>query len=104
MWQLDSQEGIRLHSGEISTICNIRDPVGAAMIASRSFSVKTKRHWRKLAWTEVRDVLRTAFSEWHTLPDSVLTDNELCLAGSGIASFVPVSQQISHTSSAITAR
>lgn len=81
MWQLDSQEGIRLHSDEISTICNIRDPVGAAMIASRSFSVKTKRHWRKLTWTEVRDVLRTAFTEWHTLPDSVLTDNELCLAG-----------------------
>jgi transposase InsO family protein len=81
MWQLDSQEGIRLHSGEIATVCNVRDPVGAAMIASRAFSVKTKRRWRKLDWTEVREVLRSAFTEWQTMPDSVLTDNELGLAG-----------------------
>lgn len=87
MWQLDSQEGIQLHSGEVSTICSIRDPVGAAMIASRSFSVKTKHHWRKLTWTEVRDVLRVAFAEWHTLPDSVLTDNEMCHAGAPQAPF-----------------
>ena len=51
------------------------------MIASRAFSVKTERHWRKLEWTEVRDVLRGGFSEWQTLPDSVQTDNELGLAG-----------------------
>jgi len=36
VWQLDSQEGIRLHNGEIATVCNIRDPVGAAMIAKRN--------------------------------------------------------------------
>lgn len=82
VWQLDNQEGIRLRNGEIATICNIRDPVGAAMIASRAFAVQTKRHWRKLEWTEVRDVLREAFSEWRTLPDEVRTDNELGLAGS----------------------
>ena len=81
MWQLDGQEGIRLHSGEIATICNVRDPVGAAMVASRAFSVKTKHRWRKLDWTEVRGVLRSAFTEWQTMPDSVLTDNELGLAG-----------------------
>lgn len=81
LWQLDSQEGIRLHDGEIATICNIRDPVGAAMIASQAFAVKTPRHWRKLTWSEVRAVLRAAFSEWHTLPDGVQTDNELALAG-----------------------
>lgn len=81
MWQLDSQEGIELRNGEIATICNIRDPVGAAMIASQSFSVKTEAHWRKLEWSEVRQVLREAFSEWHTLPDGVQTDNELGLAG-----------------------
>jgi len=81
MWQLDSQEGIPLGNGDIATICNIRDPVGAAMIASRAFSVKTKHHWRKLAWTEVRGVLRDAFTEWQTLPDEVQTDNELALAG-----------------------
>jgi hypothetical protein len=87
VWQLDSQEGIRLHSGEIATLCNIRDPVGAAMIASRAFLVQTPHHWRKLAWTEVRDVLRSAFCEWQTLPDSVLTDNELGLAGGPNAPF-----------------
>jgi transposase InsO family protein len=81
VWQLDSQEGIRLHDGEIATVCNIRDPFGAAMIASRAFPVKTELHWRKLEWTEVRGVLRGGFTEWQTLPDSVQTDNELGLAG-----------------------
>lgn len=81
IWQLDNQESIRLADGEIATICNIRDPFGAAMIASRAFSVKTRHHWRKLEWTETREVLREGFSEWHTLPDAVMTDNELGLAG-----------------------
>lgn len=53
----------------------------AAVIASRAFSVKTKHHWRKLKWTEVRGVLREAFIEWQTLPDGVQTGNELGLAG-----------------------
>jgi transposase InsO family protein len=81
IWQLDSQEGIYLHNEEIATVCNIRDPIGAAMIASQAFSVKTEQHWRKLQWTEVRDVLRTGFTEWQTLPDCVQSDNELGLAG-----------------------
>jgi hypothetical protein len=80
-WQLDSQEGIYLTNQEVATICNIRDPVGGAMIASRAFSVGTERRWRKLEWTEVREVLRGAFAEWQTLPDAVQTDNELGLAG-----------------------
>lgn len=81
VWQLDSQEGIVLANGDIATICNIRDPVGAAMIASRAFSVPTEKRWRKLTWTEVREVLRQGFTEWRTLPDEVRTDNELGLAG-----------------------
>lgn len=81
IWQLDNQEGIRLQDGDIVTICNIRDPVGAAMIASRAFEVKTTRHWRKLTWKEVRQVLRDGFTDWQTLPDCILTDNELALAG-----------------------
>jgi hypothetical protein len=81
-WQLDSQEGIRLGNGELTTICNLRDPVGAAMLASQVFVVQTARHWRKLDWTEVRGVLRQGFTEWQTLPGSVQTDNELGLAGS----------------------
>ena len=51
------------------------------MIASQAFSVKTKLHWRKLTWEEVRQVLRAGFTEWHTLPDSILTDNEMGLGG-----------------------
>lgn len=81
VWQLDSQEKIFLRNGEIATICNIRDPFGAAMIASRAFEVRTQLACRKLKWTEVRQVLRGAFTEWRTLPDCVQTDNELGLAG-----------------------
>lgn len=81
VWQVDHQEGHSLGDGTIATVCNIRDPFGAAMIASQGFSVKTRLHWRKLTWEEVRQVLRTAFAEWQTLPDSVLTDNEMGLGG-----------------------
>ena len=87
VWQLDSQEGIYLHNEEIATVCNIRDPVGAAMIASQAFSVKTEQNWRKLKWTEVRSVLRGGFTEWQTLPDCVLSDNEPVLAGGSNDSF-----------------
>lgn len=80
-WQLDNQERIRLGNGQVATICSIRDPVAGAMIASRSFSVGTKQHWRKLAWTEVQDVLRSAFAEWQTMPVEIQTDNELAFAG-----------------------
>lgn len=81
VWQVDHQEGHRLGDESIATVCNIRDPYGAAMIASQAFSVKTKLHWRKLTWEEVRQVLRTGFTEWQTLPDSILTDNEMGLGG-----------------------
>lgn len=81
VWQLDHQEGHLLGDDNIATICNIRDPFGAAMLASRAFAVKTAKHWRKLTWEEVRQVLRLAFIEWRTLPERVQTDNELGLAG-----------------------
>lgn len=87
VWQLDSQEKIELRNGEIATICNIRDPYGAAIITSQAFSVKTEKRWRKLKWEEVRQVLRIGFTEWGTLPDSVLNDNELGLAGAPTVSF-----------------
>jgi transposase len=80
-WQVDHQEGQRLLDGSIATVCNIRDPYGAAMIASQAFSVKTEQRWRKLTWEEVRQVLRAGFTEWQTLPDSILTDNEMGLGG-----------------------
>jgi len=81
VWQVDHQEGHRLGNGSIATVCNIRDPYGAAMIASQAFEVKTEKRWRKLTWQEVRQVLRTGFCEWQTLPDSIQTDNELGLGG-----------------------
>lgn len=81
VWQLDHQEGHQLENGEIATVCSIRDPYGAAVIASQAFSVKTEHRWRKLTWEEVRGVLRNAFAEWGTLPDSVMTDNEMSLGG-----------------------
>lgn len=81
VWQVDSQEKIVLNNGEIATLCNIRDPVGAAMIASRGFSVKQGKCWRKLEWKEVRGVIRQGMTEWGTMPDIVQTDNELRLAG-----------------------
>jgi len=87
VWQLDVQEGVRLADGCIASICNVRDPVGAAMIASWAVAVQTAQHWRKLTWQEHRQVLRSAFAEWQTLPDAVQTDNELGIAGSAADPF-----------------
>lgn len=81
VWQVDHQEGHRLLDGIIATVRNIRDPYGVAMIASQAFSIKTKQRWRKLTWQEVRQVLRAGFAQWQTLPDSVLTNNEIGLGG-----------------------
>ncbi len=81
VWQVDHQEGICLGDGSIATVCNIRDPYGAAMIASRPFEVTTEKRWRKLTWEEVRQVLRLGFTLWKTLPDSVQNDNEMSLGG-----------------------
>lgn len=82
IWQVDHQEGIRLATGEVATICNIREPFAAAMIASQAFIVTTAKHWRKLTIGEVQSTLRHAFAEWQTLPQVVQTDNEPGLAGS----------------------
>jgi transposase len=81
VWQLDSQENIRLLDGEVANICSIRDPFGAAMIVSRAFSVQRGKVWRKLTWEEVRQVLREGFTQWQSLPESVWTDHEHALAG-----------------------
>lgn len=82
IWQLDHQENYRLSDSTVVTVCNVRDPFGGAIIASCAFAVQTAKHWRKLTWQEVQQVLRKGFTEWGTLPDIVMTDNELSLAGS----------------------
>jgi hypothetical protein len=81
-WQLDMQESIPLQDDQVATICSIRDPLGAAILASEAFDVTSGQRGRKLSWQEVRAVIRSAFTRWQTLPDSVQTDNEVCLAGS----------------------
>jgi len=80
-WQLDMQEAIPLANGCVATICSVRDVVGAAILASQAFDVTTARHYRKLRWQEIRQVIRSAAACWETLPDALQTDNEVCLAG-----------------------
>jgi len=80
-WQLDCQEAIRLADAHRASICTIRDPVGAAILASQAFDVTGGARGRRLSWTEVRSVIRSAFVRWETLPDALQTDNEVCLAG-----------------------
>lgn len=81
VWQLDNQEGTELADGQVATICSVRDPVGAAMVASQAFCVNTAKRWRKLTVSEIRQVLRHAFMEWGTLPKAIQTDNESRFVG-----------------------
>jgi hypothetical protein len=81
VWQLDSQEATRLADGAIASTGTICDEASGAFIASRAFDVTTAQHYRKLSVAEIRQTLRTAFSAWQTLPDTLLTDNELRLGG-----------------------
>jgi len=80
-WQLDFQEAIPLAEEHRASICSIRDPVGAVIVTSRAFDVTAGCRGRRLSWQEVRGVLRGAFAQWQTLPDSLQTDNEVCLGG-----------------------
>ncbi len=81
MWQLDIQESIRLHDGQLASVCNVCDPVSGAIIASMAFDVTKPSYWRKLECAEVQRVLRDAFMRWKGLPDGVQTDNAHRLAG-----------------------
>jgi transposase len=87
VWQMDCQEGIALANGDIAIIGNIRDPYGAAPIASRAYSGKGTKRSRKLTFAEYRALLRVGFTEWETLPDEVGTDNELRFIGNPSSDF-----------------
>lgn len=80
-WQLDCQEAIPLTDDHRASICTLRDPVGAAILASQAFDVTGGARGRRLSWEEVRGVIRSAFARWETLPDTLQTDNEACLGG-----------------------
>jgi len=64
-----------------ASICTLRDPVGAAILVSQAFDVTGGTRGRRLSWQEVRGVIRSAFARWDTLPDTLQTDNEVCLGG-----------------------
>jgi transposase-like protein len=80
-WQLDCQEAIPLADDHRASICTMRDPVGAAILAAQAFDVTSGARGRRLSWQEVRSVIRSAFARWETLPDALQTDNEACLGG-----------------------
>jgi len=80
-WQLDFQEAILLADGQRASICTIRDPLGAAILASRVLNVTGGERGRRWSWEEARDLLRATFTRWETLPDALQTDNEACLGG-----------------------
>jgi transposase-like protein len=80
-WQLDCQEALPLADDHRASICTLRDPIGAAILVSQAFDVSTSSRGRRLTWQEVRGVIRSAFARWATLPDTLQTDNEVCLGG-----------------------
>jgi hypothetical protein len=80
-WQLDFQEAMLLADAHRASICTVRDPVGAAIIASQALDVTGGTRDRRWTWQEVRALLRRAFTRWGTLPDSIQTDNEVNLGG-----------------------
>src|SRR5439155_11805583 len=57
-WQLDMQESIPLAHQRLATICPIRDPLGAAILASQAFEVTSPGRGRKLSWQELQSVIR----------------------------------------------
>lgn len=79
-WQIDAQEGIAFGDQRYATILNIRDPLGALMIASQAFETTTEKRWRKLTLEEVKDSMREAFSTWG-LPLEIQTDREIVYIG-----------------------
>jgi transposase-like protein len=79
-WQVDGKEKVPIGDSDVATILNIRDPVGALMIASRAFLTTTPEWLRKLTLQEVQDTLRQAFTEWG-LPLEIQTDRETVYVG-----------------------
>jgi transposase-like protein len=63
-WQMDEKEAVRVGDLDRANILNVRDPVGALMIASRAFVTTTEKGWRKLSLPEVQETLREAFQRW----------------------------------------
>lgn len=81
-WQIDAVEKIPFGTGQFATALEIREPVGALMIASQAFETThlPGRTWRKLTLAEVRQTLRQAMARWGR-PAEVQSDHEGVYAG-----------------------
>jgi hypothetical protein len=85
-WQIDEKEAVRVGDQDRANILNVRDPVGALMIASRAFVTTTEKGWRKLSYQEVQETLREAFQRWG-LPLQIQTDHGKKYVGNSQCSF-----------------
>lgn len=85
-WQIDEKEAVRVGDRDRANILNVRDPVGALMIASRAFLTTTEKGWRKLNRQEVQETLREAFQRWG-LPLQIQTDHGKKYVGNSQCSF-----------------
>ena len=85
-WQIDGKEKVKVGEQEVVTILNVRDPVGALIIASRAILTTTPDGWRKVTVSEVQSVLRAAFTEWG-MPLELQTDHAVVYSGSPVADF-----------------
>ena len=79
-WQVDGKEKVPVGDKDVVTILEVRDPVGALMIAAQAFVTTTAKGWRKLTLQEVQHTLRRAFEEWG-LPLEIQTDREQVYIG-----------------------
>lgn len=85
-WQVDGKEKVPIGEHDVATILNVRDPVGALMIASQAFVTTTEKGFRKLTLQEVQDTLRQAFAEWG-LPLEIQTDRAQVFVGAPQGTF-----------------
>lgn len=79
-WQVDGQENVPVGEDDVATLLNMRDPLGALMIASQAFVTTTEKGWRKLELAEVQATCRQAFAQWG-LPLELQTDREVVYVG-----------------------
>ncbi len=85
-WQIDGKERVPIGERDLATILDIRDPVGALMIAAQAILTTTAKGWRKVSLREVQATLRAAFTEWG-LPLEIQTDHEVVYTGSPTVDF-----------------
>jgi len=85
-WQIDGKERVSIGDRDLATILDVRDPVGALMIAAQAIMTTTAKGWRKVTLCEVQATLRAAFTEWG-LPLEIQTDHEVVYTGSPTVDF-----------------